>query len=390
MSGRILYIEETRNGIVGGSVICLLHMIRGMSREGYEPYVVIHSELPLAKEFEKYGKLIRMPKREQVRKWSTERPPSKIRVLGWLIRDILFEILPGAFSLRRIIRKEKIDLVHLNNGLGLDLEGIIAAKLSGIKCVVHERGIRRLSRISKWLAKYVDAVICVSNAVHRNLVDQGVTPKKYKTIYDGIDLEEENSIGTKESCRARWGLPPDLPVVGIVGTIQRWKGHHEVISAIKKVKEKIPDIKCVIVGGIYDPIYENELRHLAETLNLKDNIIFLGYQSDTLSVMNAMDVVVHASILPEPFGRVLIEAMSLGKPVIATKAGGPLEIIEDQVSGLLVLPGDSGALAEAIIQLLINPSRTAEMGRSSRERVEKMFPLKSTIEEVRSLYAELK
>jgi glycosyltransferase involved in cell wall biosynthesis len=209
-------------------------------------------------------------------------------------------------------------------------------------------------------------------------------------IYDGIDLDEEKAVGSKEGCRARWGLPPDLPVVGIVGTIQRWKGHHEVISAIKKVKEKIPNIKCVIVGGIYDPVYENELRHLVETLNLKDNIIFLGYQSNTLSVMNAMDIVVHASILPEPFGRVLIEAMSLGKPVIATKAGGPIEIIEDQVSGLLVPPSDPEALSDAIIHLLQDPSGGAEMGRSGRERVEKMFPLKRTIEEVRSLYAELK
>jgi glycosyltransferase involved in cell wall biosynthesis len=390
MPGRILYIEETRNGIVGGSVICLLHMIRGMKREGYEPYVVLHSELPLAKEFEKYGKLIRMPKREPVQKWSTERPPSKIRVLGWLIRDLLLEILPGSFSLRLIIRREKIDIVHLNNGLGLDIEGIVAAKLSGVPCVVQERGIGKVSIISKWLARYVDALICVSNAVHRNLLDQGVQPKKYRMIYDGIDLDEEKAVGSKEGCRARWGLPPDLPVVGIVGTIQRWKGHHEVISAIKKVKEKIPNIKCVIVGGIYDPVYENELRHLVETLNLKDNIIFLGYQSNTLSVMNAMDIVVHASILPEPFGRVLIEAMSLGKPVIATKAGGPIEIIEDQVSGLLVPPSDPEALSDAIIHLLQDPSGGAEMGRSGRERVEKMFPLKRTIEEVRSLYAELK
>ena len=389
MHRRILYIEETRNGIVGGSVICLLHMIRGMSREGYEPYVVLHSELPLAKEFEKYGKLIRMPKREQVRTWSTERPPSKIRVLGWLIRDTLFEILPGAFSLRRIIRKEKIDIVHLNNGLGLDLEGIIAAKLSGVPCVIHERGIGKISRISKWLARYVDAVICVSNAVHRNLLDQGVQPKKYRTIYDGIDLDEEKAVGSKEGCRARWGLPPDLPVVGIVGTIQRWKGHHEVISAIKKVKEKIPDIKCVIVGGVYDPIYENEIRRLVETSNLKDNILFLGYQSDTLSIMNALDVVIHASVSPEPFGRVIIEAMSLGKPVIATRAGGPLEIVEDQVSGLLVAPGNHEALAEAIIQLLQNRSLAEEMGRSGWNRVKQMFPLKRTIEEMRKLYAEL-
>jgi glycosyltransferase involved in cell wall biosynthesis len=389
MPRRILFIEATRNDIVGGSVVCLLHLIRGIGREGYGSCVVLHSELPLAKEFEKYGKVIRLPKREIIQAWPKERPPSKIRVLGWLIRDLIFEILPGAISLRRIIREEKINIVHLNNGLGLDIEGIVAAKWSGVPCVVHERGIGRISRISKWLARYVDAVICVSNAVHRNLLNQGVEPKKYKTIYDGIDPEIEKASASKETCRARWGLAPDLPVVGIVGTIQKWKGQRELILAIKKVKEETPEIKCLIVGGAYDPVYEVELRNLVETLGLKDNILILGYQNDTLSVMNALDVVIHASVSPEPFGRVIIEAMSLGKPVIATRAGGPLEIVEDKVSGLLVEPGNTEALAGAITLLLEDRSLAEKMGRSGRKRVEGMFPLKRTIEETKDLYAEL-
>lgn len=389
MPKRVLYIEATRNGVVGGSVVCLLHLISNLSKEGYEPYVVIHSEFPPSIDFEKYGKVVRMPKRDITRVWEGGRPPSRIRVLVWLFRDLILDVLPAALILRRIIREEKIDIVHLNNGLGLDIEGIVAVKLSGVPCVIHERGIGRVSGISKWLARYVDAVVCVSEAVHMNLLDQGVRPKKYAMIYDGIDPKEEKASGSKETCRARWGLSLNLPVVGIVGTVQKWKGQHVLISGIKKVKEKIPEIKCVIVGGVYDPVYEIELRNLVETLGLKDNILFLGYQNDTLSVMNALDVVIHASISPEPFGRVLLEAMALGKPVIATRAGGPLEIVEDKVSGLLVEPGNTEALAGAITLLLEDRSLAGKMGLAGLKRVEEMFPLRRTIEETKDLYAEL-
>jgi glycosyltransferase involved in cell wall biosynthesis len=389
MPGRILYIEATRNGVVGGSLTCLLKLIKSLDSEEYVPFVVFHSDFSIRPEFEKYGKVYLVPKIGKREEDRNKYKPSWIRRLRWFLSDLFSDVLPGVRTLSRIIRQEAIDIVHINNGLEWDFEGIIAAKLCRVKCVVHQRGVGKLSRIPRWLAGYVDSLICISHAVERDILSQNVTARNHGIIYDGIDLAE---IETADNDRVRTelGLREGQPVVGIVGTIQPWKGQREVIQAVRRVKEKVPDVQCLVVGGVYDDRYDQEVRHLVRELGLTENVRFLGYRKDVLNVMNAMDIVIHASTSPEPFGMVLIEAMALGKPVIATRAGGPLEIVEDQVSGLLVPPGNPDALAEAISRLLEDRTMAEDMGCSGRKRVKQMFPLKRTIEGIRSVYAELR
>ncbi|MFQ5853492.1 MAG: glycosyltransferase family 4 protein, partial [Candidatus Binatia bacterium] len=315
--------------------------------------------------------------------------PSKVRVIGWLLSDLFVDIFPGVLQISRIIRQEKIDIIHLNNHLGFDLDGIIAAKLCGIACVVHQRGFGRVSRLTRFLSRYVEVLICISGAVRRHYALEGILPKRVVRIYDGIDISSTIPSVVSKSVRCGLAIEDKGPIVGIIGTIQPWKGQREVILAIKQVREIFPDIRCLIVGEIFDPSYDRQIKALVDELELQENIRYLGYRKDVLELMDGMDIVIHASTSPEPFGRVLIEAMVLGKPVIATKAGGPLEIVEDTVTGLLVPPGDPEALASAVIGLFENQMHSAKMGEAGRERVRKMFSLSHTIEETEKIYAQL-
>ena len=381
---RIMFIEATRNGVVGGSVVCLCRMVRELHRMGYECCVVLRSDLPIRGEIEKYARVFLLPRIEKRRR-SNSRPAAWA---GW-IRDFLMEDLPGTAALLRIIRREKVDIVHLNNGLGFDHDGILAARLTGARCIVHERGFMKLSAVSRWLSRYVDTVVCVSDAVLRHLKDQKPASRTVRKVYDGVDPGEIENSGSARRVRDELGIPPSEPVVGLIGTVQPWKGHRELLHAVRTIRWKFPKIRCIFAGGIYDPEYEMELRNAVKDWDIENQILFLGYRSDVLDVMRALDVVVHASILPEPFGMVLIEAMALKKPVVATRAGGPLEIIEDGASGILVESGDSEGLADAILRLLENPSLANQMGCAGRERVDGMFPLSQAMKEITGIYGGL-
>jgi len=389
MTKRILYLETTREGVVGGSHTCLYELVKGLDRSKYEPLVILSSDIPIRKEFEKVCKVILVARKFRGPSHQGHFAPSKVRATGRYLSDIVFDLLPGTLTIVRIIRQEGIDIIHVNNALEQGCEAIMAAKLCRIPCIVHQRGIGKVNRLARFLSKYVDVLICISEAVRQRYLTERVSPKRVVRIYDGIDFLTTVPMVSSEMMQYALGIENKGPIVGIVGTIQPWKGQREVILAIKEVKKQFQDIRCLIVGGIFDPVYRNEIKKLVAELELTDNIYLLGYRKDVLDVMNTMDVVIHASTSPEPFGRVLIEAMTLGKPLIATRAGGPLEIIEDRVNGLLVPPRDPEALGSAVKLLLENKMFSAKIAEAGRERVKQLFTLGSTIQETENIYAEL-
>ena len=387
MPKRILFIETVANGVLGGSTFSLRDLVHSLDRRRFEPYVVLYSDLALRGDLEKVCKVILM---EQGDRYQSSpggpAPPSRLRVLGRFLFHVGAHIVPMTLALSRIIRRERIDLVHNNNLLDFSLEGILAAKVCGIPCVVHQRGIGKVPRLARLLSRYVDVLICISDAVREFCVMEGVPVKRIERVYNGVEVSRIVPSAGPDSVRGALGFARESPVVGIVGTIQRWKGQREVILAVSKLRERFPEIRCLIVGGVYDPAYDAEIRNLTEALGITKNICFLGHRTDIVDIMNAMDIVIHASIAPEPFGRVLIEAMALGKPLVASKAGGPMEIVQDHVTGLLVPPGDVEAMVKAVSILLESKTLAAKMGAAGRRRVEQQFALRKTIEGVARIY----
>jgi len=190
-------------------------------------------------------------------------------------------------------------------------------------------------------------------------------------VYPGVELERFAGAGLPAPAvlRARFGLPPDGPLIGIVSRLQRWKGIHVLIDAMALLRRTHPQAKCVVVGGTHELeiAYANELRRQVAALGLQSHVTFTGLKRNIHEWMHAMDVVVHASDR-EPFGIVVIEAMALGKPLIAGSEGGPREIVTDGVDGLLVAYGDAAGLAAALRRYLADPDFATTIGLAARRR----------------------
>ena len=190
-------------------------------------------------------------------------------------------------------------------------------------------------------------------------------------VYPGASLERFETVRAESPAvlRARFRLPVTGPLIGIVGRLQRWKGMHTLVAAMPMVRARHPDAHLVIVGGAHDsePGYGDELRALVRANGVERAVTLAGYQADVPHWMQAMDIVVHASDR-EPFGIVVVEAMALGKPVVAGAAGGPAEIITDGQDGLLVRFDDVAALAKAVTRFLDDPGFAACCGAAALTR----------------------
>lgn len=194
-----------------------------------------------------------------------------------------------------------------------------------------------------------------------------------RLVYPGASLERFDAARAESPAEARaaLGLPPTGTLIGIVGRLQRWKGIHVLIDALPSVRARYPEVHLVVVGGAHEPEpdYPAALRAQVARLGLGDVVIFAGFQVDAPRWMQAMDIIVHASDR-EPFGIVVIEAMALGKPVVAGAAGGPAEVITPGVDGLLAPFGDAKALAQALLRYLDDPALAARcaVGAARRAR----------------------
>lgn len=192
-----------------------------------------------------------------------------------------------------------------------------------------------------------------------------------RLVYPGASLERYVRARNEPpaAARAALGLPADGPLIGIVGRLQRWKGMHVLIDALPLVRARHPGARVVVVGGAHEPEpdYPALLRAQVTRLGLDDAVTFAGFQSDVPRWMQAMDIVVHASDR-EPFGIVVVEAMALGKAVVAGAEGGPAEVITPGENGLLAPFGDAPALAAALLRYLDDPALAARCGAAAAER----------------------
>jgi glycosyltransferase involved in cell wall biosynthesis len=180
-------------------------------------------------------------------------------------------------------------------------------------------------------------------------------------------------------------------VVGIVGRLARWKGQHVLIDAAAEVRRRFPNTIFQIIGSAMfgENDYEAALKRKVVDLGLEECVEFLGFRDDVGSLIERLDVLVHASILEEPFGRVIAEGMLAGKPVVATRGGGVPEIVMDGATGLLVPMGDAGGMANAICKLLENPILREKMGREGKKRASEHFTTDQTVPQLESVFEQI-
>lgn len=385
----------------GGSTQSLCCLIRALNKEQFEPVLVTGQSTEFLKEHFDctwYHIIPKLP-------WINNHVFRKISAF-WLFRFrllrkllnlsrflywIVFVTAPEAFKYFRLGRRHRVVVVHLNNIFVSQLAGILAAKLLRVPCVAHLRDFAEVHPITCFYAKLVTHHVAISEAVRENLKDLGVQDQHISVIHNGVDLDEFSDIPDYKYLFREFGIAVSQLRYGIFSRIVDWKGIKEFVLAVKIIASEFPLAKAFIVGEESDgeEMFMWDMRKLVTDLNLDNNIIFTGYRSDVPALMGFMDIVVHASKKPEPFGRVVIEGMAMKKPVVATKGGGPLEIILDEKTGFLVEMGDSEALAHSVITLLQQPDLRLKMGLAGRERVEQYFNSRRNADKMTDIYEKL-
>lgn len=205
-------------------------------------------------------------------------------------------------------------------------------------------------------------VVAVSRAAARSFIEHGGCEDKVHIVYPGMDPSPYLAPTERDIAAVRLALGVgDHPLVGSFSRISPWKGQHVLLEALAR----LPGVHALLVGGVLfgEDAYAASLHERARALGVSDRVHFLGYRDDVPLLMRSVDVVVHSPVAAEPFGRIMVEALLAGRPLVAARAGGALEIIVDGATGLLFPPGDAGVLAERIELLLDRPA----LGRSFAE-----------------------
>ena len=314
-----------------------------------------------------------------------------IRYLWYAITgaaQLIFVVPTIAFWLKR----RRIQLVHLNNEILSQLPLLLAAKLAGCRVICHLQGWRPFTRAERWVVRWVDELVCISHAGARYY--QGQLPGRHVRAIPHA-IEWDGHAASREALRVtqrqRLGLGPSDLLVAIIGRLVPWKGQAVFLKALAKAKAQKPHLRGLIVGHDPSPTqsYLRTLQGLTRELGVDEAVQFLDWQEDVWALYAASDVIVHASTEPEPFGLIVIEAMAAGTPVIATRAGGVVDIVVDGSTGLLVEPRDVDALATAIIRLLENRALTAQLTRQATETVRTSFTMERNAAQVMEVYEQL-
>jgi glycosyltransferase involved in cell wall biosynthesis len=281
--------------------------------------------------------------------------------------------------LARRLRSWRADVLHTHLSTA-SLLGSLAARLAGVPAIATVHGLN-----SKTCFQCADRLIAVSQAVKQHLTAQGVPPDRIRVIYNGIDLPAD--VHTPQPDLRQRVAPASAVVFGTVGRLGPEKGHRYLLEAAAQLSRRagLPPVHVLIVGQGRE---EAPLRALAQRLGIGDRVTFAGFQREVWPYLAIMEVFVLPS-LKEGLSLSALEAMALGKPVVASRVGGTPEVVEDGETGMLVPPSDASALAEALASLVRSPEAMERMGRAGRQRVAERFGAERMASEIEEVYREV-
>ncbi len=387
---KVIFIEHNIN--IGGSVISLLNMAK-LIKENYE--VIIYCF--------KGSKFINLYKRAELKVYEL---PFKIFEksmlflvinLLWLPRGkrlilemfkMIFYTLPIMFKFYRLFKKEQPDLIHVNNSLRFNRAEILAAYFARIPCICHVRQIHRCTWIDLWVARNVSCFIAVSQAVKQNYIKWGIPEDRIELLYNASDLNLFKPYCKAGQIRLRQhlGLNENYIYILAAGRLISKKGFEYLFQVLAEVIYEYPHVRALIVGEGPD---SDHLQNLVQKLSLKDYIFFIGCVDNMQDYYNLVDIVVQYSVEPDPFPRVVIEAMACGRPVIGSNSGGIGEAIDDGKTGLLIPLGDVNSLKNALMKLIDDANKRTEMGINARKKAEQLYDIKKYADKLYKIYKEI-
>jgi glycosyltransferase involved in cell wall biosynthesis len=383
---RILYIHSF--GKVTGASKSLLDLIRHLNKSRYQPIIALPHGNEIKNEFEESGAKVISIRQIGLRKG---------------FRNILLFVLyfiPTVFSLYKLIKRENIQLVHINSCTYM--HGAIAAWMRNVPCVYHIREFHGfypeyvLKIFLTFVALFSHKIIVVADIIGRLFSSYpDKVRKKVITIYNGVDTAIIHpDLIHGEGIRREFSIDEKTYLITHISEISFRKGQMITVRAFSEIKKNLPNSKLLLVGGWKnqqnkkDYNYFNELKTQIKILQLEKQIILAGHRNDIPQIMAASDIIVHPS-MAEAFSRINIEAMAMKKPIVTSWVGGSPEAVVDGITGFLVSPMDPGSVVEAVLKLLDQRKRLHEMGEAARERAVKMFDIEINVKKTEAVYESL-
>jgi len=302
--------------------------------------------------------------------------------------DYQFRIKRNAEKISELLKNLRIDLFYMNNQPSSNLEGIIASKMTGVSALQHSRIEATLNSfevkaVNLWLKK----MICVSEGVKNSFVRQGIDKSKCVVVHNGIDADTKPETLASE-IRKMWGVGEDEILIGTVGSLIKRKQINDLIEALAELQKQDArgktnpphppllkggegGLKCMIVG---DGPEKDSLQKMVLKMGLHDRVIFTGFQIDAISYINAMNIFVLTSE-KEGLPRVILEAMLMGKPVVALNVTGPAELVVDGETGFLVPVRHPEVFADCVLRLIENHELRKQMEEKGRKRIIEKFSI---------------
>ncbi len=369
---RIVFLDHATD--LGGAEVSLLGLLGTLDRSRFEPTLACPPGA-LADRARRLGATVAELHLEKLRQ-------------GWNPLAALTRLCRGRRALQTLLREGRFDIVHANTLRAAAYASGVAGGRHAARFVWHVRDAAMPVWTRRRLLKRCSIAIAPSQFIAGQLGES----RRVRVIPNGVDPSDVPAPEAGRVFRSGVGLPQDAPVVGCLGRLLPWKGQHYFVEMAARLAQRVPSARFLIVGA---PLYAEpgsdypvQLRAQAVRLAVEDKLLFVGHRDDPLAALSAMNVVVNCS-RDEPFGRVLVEAMACGRPVVAFRSGAVPEIVADAQTGLLVPFGDTEALAQAVFGLLREPARAAAYGAAARRRVAERFRLDASTRSIEAVYGEL-
>jgi len=357
-----ILVVSNHGAVVGGGELSLLDLLRGLDRDRWAPVLVVPEDGEVAtrgRDLDLPVHVIPLP--------PLRRPgPGSVRSVSALVR---------------LSRAGDAALIHANGSRAM-AHAAVAGRLTARPTLWHVRVADRDGLVDRALCAVATAIIATSRAVARRFP---WAPAKVRVVPNGVDLKRFAPRPPSSALRASLGVPPSAPVALSIGRHVPEKGYRHLVDAAALVERARPGVHWVLVG---DGELRSELEARARRLGLESRVHFTGWRDDVADVLALSDVFVLPS-QSEGFGRVLVEAMAMGRAIVATAVGGVPDVVLAGRTGLLVQPADPVALADAVRALLDDPARAARLGAAGRARAESSFSLGAHVHAVERVYDEV-
>jgi glycosyltransferase involved in cell wall biosynthesis len=305
----------------------------------------------------------------------------------WALRNVLL----SQRRLVKIIKEENPDVVHAN-ALGAAIYSFLPSFFARKPFVWTSHNIYSKASLNAIAARLVGMlstrIVSVSKAVQRNLLTLGVPSGKIVTIYNGLELPPP-SQKTSNFLHSKFHLSASTKVVALIAAITPWKGQELLLNAAAQLIGEYPRTAFFLIGTIEDPEYADKLKQKISNLNLAGHVFITGFLPNVTDLYPDIDILVNASIEPEPFGTTIYEAMAAGCIAIASSIGGSPEIIDNGKTGFLFKEGDSHELATKISFVLSHSGKLDNIGKDARHSVAEHFNINNMVEKYNNLYENL-